>query len=279
MNRRLLAFGIALFGALAAAGHAANSSKVALVIGNAHYQNAPSLKNPVNDAADMCKALGKLGYRTLCHMDVRDHAEFAAHVDEFVGLLRPDSVGVFYYAGHAVQVDGANFLIPTEVVPRAAASNPLRDLYGVEDLFERLREKPSYFKLVILDACRTDLFAGASRDSTDRGLARSLEAVGHASSSLAPIRDAPAGTKVLYATASGEGASDGKGRNGPLTKHVLRHIGTPALPIDEFIRLVTLGVETDTSAYRKPQTPFVYGSFSGDFCLAGCRRIVIPGVN
>jgi uncharacterized caspase-like protein len=279
MNRLLVAFGSAVLGAFAVAGHAANGSRVALVIGNAHYQNAPDLKNPANDATDMCKALARLGYRTLCHTDVRDREQFASHVEEFVDLLRPDSVGVFFYAGHGVQADGANFLIPTQIVPRAAAQNPLRELYGVEELFDRLREKPTFFKLVILDACRTDLFASASREPAGRSLARSLEAVPHASYGLAPIRDAPAGTKVLYATASKGAAYDGEGRNGPLTKHVLRHIGTPALPIDEFFRLVTLGVETDTRDYRKRQTPFVYGSFGGEFCLAGCRRVVVPPVN
>jgi hypothetical protein len=76
---------------------------------------------------------------------------------------------------------------------------------------------------------------------------------------------------VLYATASKDAAFDGEGRNGPLTKHVLEHIGTKGLPVEEFIKRVTMGVETETARdYRKRQTPFIYGSFSGKFCFAGC---------
>jgi uncharacterized caspase-like protein len=256
-----------------------STPKVALVIGNASYENAPSLKNPVNDANDMCAALTTLGYKVLCRINVRDRAEFETHVSEFVSQLGPRSVGVFYYAGHGVQANGANFLIPTSVVPKTAVEDPLRVLYGVEELFDRLREKQTLFKLVILDACRTDLFARTNREPEGRSLVRSLETVAHASNGLAPIRDAPPGTKVFYATASKEAAYDGAGRNGPLTRHILVHIGTPGLKIEDFFNAVTLGVENETRDYRKRQIPFVYGSFSGMFCLAGCRLPPVPGVN
>jgi uncharacterized caspase-like protein len=76
---------------------------------------------------------------------------------------------------------------------------------------------------------------------------------------------------VLYATASKEAAFDGEGRNGPLTKHLLQHIGTRGLTVEELIKRVTAGVETETLRdFRKRQTPFIYGSFSGRFCFAGC---------
>ena len=76
---------------------------------------------------------------------------------------------------------------------------------------------------------------------------------------------------VLYATASKEAAFDGAGRNGPLTRHILQHIGTRGLPVEDFIKRVTMGVETETLRdYRKRQTPYIYGSFSGKFCFAGC---------
>ena len=112
--------------------------KLALVIGNAAYENAPVLVNPLNDAADMCDALRKLGFRALCHTNVRDRAEFDARVKEYVDQLGPNAVGVFYYSGHGVQAGQANFLIPTRAEPEAAAQDPLRVLYGVDDLFERL---------------------------------------------------------------------------------------------------------------------------------------------
>jgi uncharacterized caspase-like protein len=258
---------------------AAGNAKVALVIGNAAYENAPALKNPVNDADDMCAALGRLGFETLCHTNIRDRAEFDARVSEYVDRLEPNTVGVFYYSGHGLQAGNANFLIPTQVQPGAAAQDPLAVLYGVDDLFARLGQKPTQLQLVILDACRTDLFApptarpsgrGASL-AADSGLIRSLKVVPSVGSGLSPIKDAPPGTMVLYATASRDTAFDGEGRNGPLTKHVLRHIRTRGLPLQEFISRVTAGVENETgSEYGKRQTPFIYGSFSGRFCFAGC---------
>jgi len=249
------------------------------VIGNGAYENAPALSNPVNDASDMCAALSRLGFKTLCHTNLRDRAEFAARVKDYVDQLGPNAVGVFYYSGHGVQAGNANFLIPTQVQPKTATEDPLRVLYGIDDLFDHLRQKPTRFQLVILDACRTDLFAQAQRQASGRGpstttrssLVRSLETVGRASNGLAPIKDAPPATMVLYATASRDAAFDGEGRNGPLTKHVLQHIGTKGLPVEEFIKRVTADVENETLRdYRKRQTPFIYGSFGGKFCFAGC---------
>lgn len=277
--RRAAPVAFALLAACAAPAQRGASAKLALIIGNAAYQNAPALKNPANDAADMCAALRRLGFRTLCHTDLRDRAEFDARVNDYIAQLGPNSVGVVYYSGHGVQVDSANFLIPTQVQPKSATENPLGVLYGVDDLFDRLRQKPTRFQFVILDACRTDLFAPAAPPVAGRGpagpartgLVRALQATGRAGSGLAPIKDAPPATMVLYATAARDAAFDGDGRNGPLTKHILRHIGTYGLTVEQFNKLVTAGVETETERdYRKRQTPYTYGSFSGRFCFAGC---------
>jgi len=152
-------------------------------------------------------------------------------------------------------------------------------LYGLDDLFDQLRQRPTRFQMVILDACRTDLFGPAPRAASGRGagavekssLVRALETAGRAAPGLAPIKDAPPATLVLYATGASDAAFDGDGRNGPLTKHVLLHIGSKGLQVEDFIKRVMLGVETETLRdYRKRQTPFVYGSFGGRFCFAGC---------
>ena len=279
LRRFALAACTALLTACAAAPRDAGSAKVALVIGNAAYENAPKLVNPVNDATDMCAALGRVGFTTLCHTNLRDRAEFDKRVKEYVDRLGPNTVGVVYYSGHGVQSGTANFLIPTQVQVRAATEDPLRVLYGLDEIFDRLRQKPTRFQLVILDACRSDLFSQGQREAGGRGAAmatrtpllRSLETAGGASSGLARIQDAPASTIVLYATASKDAAYDGDGRNGPLTKHVLMHIGTTGLLLQDFIGRVTKGVENETDrAFGKRQTPFQYGSFSGRFCFAGC---------
>ena len=247
-------------------------TKVALVIGNSAYENAPALVNPGHDAADMCAALRRLGFRTLCHTNLRDRAEFEARTREYLELLGPQTVGVFYYSGHGVQAASANYLIPTQAHPDAAVADPLRVLYGLDELFERLRTRPTRFQLVVLDACRNDLFDDGPASRAARSpLLRALQAQARAGTGLAPIKDAPPGTMVLYATASKEAAFDGEGRNGPLTRHVLEHIGTRGMPVEEFFKRVTAGVEAETLRdYKKRQTPFIYGSFSGRFCFAGC---------
>lgn len=251
--------------------------RLALVIGNSDYENVPALKNPANDVADMCAELQRLRFKTLCHSNVRDRADFEARVREYVAELGPATVGVFYYSGHGVQAGNANFLIPTQVRLGSGTANPLGQLYGVDELFNRLREKQTKFQLVVLDACRTELFSPAPASAGRSVLLRSLEDVAHARNGLAPIQDAPPATIVLYATASRGAAFDGEGRNGPLTKHILEHIGARGVPVEEFIKNVTAGVETETLRdYHKRQTPYIYGSFSGKFCFAGCAGSSLP---
>ena len=99
-----------------------------------------------------------------------------------------------------------------------------------------------------------------------------------ASNGLAEINGVPPGTMVFYATASKEAAFDGEGRNGPLTKHVLQHIRTPGLEVGAFFKRVTRAVETETVRdYGKRQTPFISGSFTGEFCFALCPGEGDPG--
>ncbi len=223
------------------------------MIGNAAYENVPRLNNTINDADDMCAALRRVGFTTLCHTNLRDRDEFTARVGEYVDRLGPNSVGVVYYSGHGVQANNANFLIPTRVSVRMATENPRRVLYGLDELFDRLRAKPTHLQVVILDACRTELPGGAS-------------------SGLARIQDAPSSTIVLYATSSKGAASVGNGRNGPFTKHVLAHIGTPELQLPQFVGRVIAGIASEGT----DQTPFQYGSYGGSFCFAGCRPVPPP---
>jgi uncharacterized caspase-like protein len=277
-RRSALALSALLLSACAAAPGSGAPARLALVIGNAAYEGVPALANPVNDANDMCVALRRVGFKTLCHTNLRDRAEFDARVGEYLAQLGPATAGVVYYSGHGVQAGNANYLIPTQVSLRAVGDDPLRTLYGVNELFARLRQKTAPFQLVILDACRTDLFAPAAPGAARSALVRSLEdSRVRAGYGLAPIQETPPNTMVLYATASREAAFDGIGRNGPLTKHVLAHLGTHAVKVQEFMALVTRGVETETARdYQQRQRPFVAGSFGGDFCFAGCPFTFVP---
>ena len=106
---------------------------------------------------------------------------------------------------------------------------------------------------------------------------RALETISQASHGLAPINHVPVSTIVLYATGSKDAAFDGDGRNGPLTKHVLRHMGDYGVRIEEFINRVTNEVQNETARdYNKRQTPYHYGSFTGKFCFAGCPIVLDP---
>jgi uncharacterized caspase-like protein len=255
-------------------------NKVALVIGNSAYTAVLPLANPANDAKDMCDALTRLGFKPLCHTQVRSRAEFEAHVKEYVDELGPGSAGVFYYSGHGVQASGENFLVPTEAGVGSARDDPLPQLYRLSDLFDKLRQKPTAFQMVVLDACRSDPFAPPPRGAPGKGVldpasraafVKSLEAVAKASYGTALINDAPVGTIVLYATASKDTAFDGDGRNGPLTKHFLRNVGIRGLNVEDLMKNVISGVQDETKRiFGKEQTPFVYQSFRNKFCFAGC---------
>jgi uncharacterized caspase-like protein len=156
---------------------AAPSARLALVIGNSAYEGAPPLKNPVNDAADICAALRRLEFEALCHTDVPDRAAFDALVQRFVSRLGPTSVGLFYFSGHGVQVGGANYLVPTRVAANRPPAETVRALYGVEGLLQQLGERKAQLRLVVLDACRTDLFAGATTPAApgrDAALSRAI---------------------------------------------------------------------------------------------------------
>lgn len=275
--RRILAAVVLVFAATLCMTAARRDERIALVLGNGAYDSVPALTNPLNDAADMCRALRRVGFRTLCYTNLRNRVEFDARVEEYLGQLGPDSVGLFYYSGHGVQAHGANFMIPTQVRLASATDDPLRELYSLDALFARLAARPTRFQFVILDACRTDLFA--STQATGRGasaagqadLVRSLAGVAQASNGLARITDAPPATMVLYATASRDAAFDGEGRNGPLTKYILKYIGRRGQTLEEFIKRVTSGVEHETERdYHKRQTPFIYGSYAGRFCFSSC---------
>lgn len=259
---------------------AATEHRVALVIGNAHYAGDDELVNPLHDADDMCGALRRLGFETLCHNDVRTRKEFLDRLDDFAARLKPSSKGVFYYAGHAVQIAGENYLVPIHAGVQTIGDVP-KVLVGLQQILDRLKKANNAFDMIILDACRDNPFARAASEPS-----RGLRVIGNRSPSanlsasplarevvygLGTIRDAPRGAIVLYATGSDDVASDGRGRNGPLTKHLLANLETPGITVEEMIKRVTSGVENDT--LRKDgrrQTPFQYSSFTGEFCFAGC---------
>jgi uncharacterized caspase-like protein len=216
----------------------------------------------------------------LCHHDVRTRKEFLDRLDDLANRLKPSSRGLFFYAGHAVQIGGENYLVPIQAAVQSKDDVP-KLLVPLHLILGRLKKTNNEFNMIILDACRDNPFGRAMATG-----ARGLRVIGNRSPAatlpasplanevvygLGTIRDAPRGAIVLYATGSDEAAFDGEGRNGPLTKHLLAHLETPGITVEEMIKRVTSGVEKDTlRAIGRRQTPFQYSSFSGEFCFAGC---------
>ncbi len=219
-------------------------SRVALVIGNGAYQNAEALKNPMNDARAMAKVLREAGFDVILRENASRRGMTEA-LRELSGKLTPGGVGLFYYAGHGMQVRGANYLLPVD-----AALNTEDELkyetVDVNDVLVRFDEARTRLSLLILDACRDNPFARRFR-STTRGLAQT---------------DAPRGTVIAYATAPGETAADGEGANGLYTTELLKAIVVPGLKLEEVFKRTIDGV---ARASGNKQTPWVSSSFRGDF--------------
>src|SRR5258708_20075809 len=191
----------------------AKPQRLALVIGNGAYKDAP-LPNPLNDAADMVKALEASGFKVI-RRENASLKEMHLALREFGDSLGRQSTGVFYFAGHGMQVRGRNYLIPVDadIAREDEVAFAALDLGAV---MEKLDSAKNPVNIVILDACRNNPF-GNRVQATAKGLAQV---------------DAPPGTLIAFATAPGSTAADGAGRNGLYTQHLVQQITRPALPIE-----------------------------------------------
>jgi hypothetical protein len=221
--------------------------RVALVIGNAKYKFNP-LNNPVNDATDMAASLRSVGFDVI---EVKDATlkQMREATRRFADKLEVSDVGLVYYSGHGIEVKGKNYLIPVnadirreyEVVDQAFdASNLLRMM---ESLQSGTKKRVN---ILIVDACRNNDLPKSWR-STNSGLAR---------------MDAPAGSFISFATAPGQVASDGQGRNSPYTKHLLNALKQPNVPIEQVFKQVRRNVMDETGG---EQVPWENSSLIGDF--------------
>ena len=237
----------------------ASSDRVALVIGNRDYSFSP-LNNSVNDAQDMKAKLEKLGFEVIYYQNAPQIVMDSA-VEEFGRQLEGRQTGLFYYAGHGVQYEGENYLIPVDFDGKSMSESALKyKSLNVGHLLETMKNAKSPVSIVILDACRTNPIKKTSRsigfgDRGDRGLANI---------------SGPDGSLIAFATAPGFTSSDGSnGRNGIYTKHLLANIDTPGISVEEMFKRVRRGVRQSTGDH---QTPWENSSLSGDFCFVNCRN-------
>ncbi len=223
----------------------AQVKRIALVIGNSAYKDSP-LRNPVNDARDMAATLRKLGFDVIEKTDA-SQKDMNRAIAQFGEKLRSDTVALFFYAGHGVQVRGKNYIIPVDAHITSEATVRV-EAVDVDSVMDQLTV--SSMNIIILDACRNNPFERRFR-SISGGLAQ---------------MDAPKGSLIAYATAPGKTAADGNGRNGLYTQELLKNIQIPGLALEAVFKRVRNGVMV---ASGDAQTPWESSSLTGDFYFLG----------
>jgi uncharacterized caspase-like protein len=247
--RVLAAVMIALAFALApgGAGYALAQSRVALVVGNSAYAHVPSLPNPSHDARDVADALERLGFVVKTVTDA-DFDRMRRSLLEFGRAAKNAEMAVFYFAGHGVEIDGNNWLLPTDVELKYDVDAGTEAI-GLPFAIQAVASAKA-LGLVILDACRNNPFKSSMKRTSQ---AQSVKMLG-----LAPVEPV-VNVLVAYAARDGTVANDGTGRNSPYSAALLKHLETPGLEIDFLFRNVRDDVMAATD---NEQQPFVYGSLS-----------------
>lgn len=233
---------------------AQSERRIALIIGNGTYTNAPSLKNPPNDARDMAATLRTLGFDVTSAINANQR-DMKRLIREFGQKLKAGGAGLFYYAGHGVQSKGHNYLIPVDADIQSEAE--VEDT-GVDVglVLNFMDDAQNGLNIVILDACRNNPFVGSFRSSAG---------------GLAQI-DAPTGTLIAYATAPGRVASDGTGQNGIYTAELLKQMQVPGLGATEMFMRVRAEVIKQT--VRK-QVPWEASSLVGAFYFSPPAKAIV----
>lgn len=222
---------------------ARSEARIALVIGNSKYDTAP-LRNPVNDARAMTQALRGAGFDVLVHENV-DYRQMRRAVVEFGDRLLAGGVGIFYYAGHGLQVAGRNYMVPVDAAIRTERDVEA-EAVDVATVLAQMDAAKNRLNVVILDACRDNPY-GRSFRSKARGLASI---------------DAPSGTLIAYATAPGQVALDGEGENGVYTGELVKAIQVPGLRIEDVFKRTRLAVQAQT---KGQQVSWESSSLVGEF--------------
>ncbi|HEV7323310.1 MAG TPA: caspase domain-containing protein [Ensifer sp.] len=229
------------------------NKRVALVIGNSAYQHAPQLSNPQNDASDMASKLTGMGFVVVTGRDL-DLTGMRQSIREFVGKVEGADVALFFYAGHGLQVNGGNYMIPVDAQLR---SNNDLDFEALPiELVLSAMERNAKVNLVFLDACRDNPLAA----TLARSMGTRSVAVGRGLAKL----DTGVGSLIAFATQPGNVALDGAGRNSPFTTALLKHLGTPGQSVTDDLIAVR---RTVLQATDGKQVPWDSSSLTGPVVL------------
>jgi hypothetical protein len=248
---------LAVLLALTLSDRATAEEKIALVIGNGAYPNIGELANPANDARLMAETLRKLDFDVIEKVDVSQKPMKRA-IKAFGDRLNAagkDAVGLFYYAGHGVQVNGENYLIPVNVEIMDEADVDI-EAVAMRAVLQNMEYAGNNMNIVIMDACRNNPFKRGFR-SASRGLAR---------------MDATKGTLIAYATAPGDVALDGKGKNSPYTEALTANMLEPDVTVERMFKNVRNAVVEITNS---AQIPWESSSLTGgDFFFNPAKAVV-----
>ena len=225
------------------------SERLALVIGNGAYQTAP-LKNPVNDAEDVTRVLSSMGFKVSLHQNV-DKRTMEESIRNFGRQLKAGGVGLFFFAGHGMQVEGQNYLIPVNAKIKSE-SDIKYEAVDAGLVLGKMEDAGNQLNIVILDACRNNPFSRNFRNAAT-GLAR---------------MDAPTGSLIAYSTAPGAVAADGVDRNGIFAKHLIKHLAAPNLTVEQVLKKVRIDVAAETS---QRQIPWESSSLMGEFYFSSAQ--------
>src|SRR5262245_16672825 len=240
----------ASFFAIIACNPAFAENRVALVIGNSAYRAVTPLPNAENDARRMAELLGSAGFEVMTAPDLSQD-DLRKSIGDFAGKLAekgPDTVALVFYAGHGIQVDGENFLVPVDVDPKREADVPLQAV-RLNDVLNTLNSVPNKTRILMLDACRNNPFPAISQP-TGKGLA------------IVDPKSVAPGTFISYSTSPGAEAEDGTGANSPYTTALMKIAREPGLPIEEAFKRVRVSVNDVTQGR---QVPWESSSLTSDF--------------
>ncbi|SDJ37399.1 Uncharacterized protein, contains caspase domain [Bradyrhizobium lablabi] len=224
--------------------------RVALVIGNSAYQNVAKLSNPANDSAAMAATFKEAGFDVVELKRDLKTSEMRRALRDFSDAARDSDVAIVFYAGHGIEIDGANYLIPTDAVLERDIDAfdeaiPLDRLLAVIEPARKLR-------LVILDACRDNPFVKSmKRTIASRAIGRGL----------AQVEPGSANTLIAFAAKAGSTASDGDGKNSPFTAALVKYLPKPGLDLRKAFGFARDEVLKSTG---NRQEPFIYGSLGGE---------------
>jgi uncharacterized caspase-like protein len=235
--------------------HAASAeNRLALVIGQSAYRSVPQLPNPANDAKAMSQLLADAGFEVTSAADLSQN-EMREKVGDFaakVAAKGADTVALVFYAGHGLQIDGENFLVPVDVDPKRETDIPLQAV-RLNDILNTLTSVPSKMRILLLDACRNNPFPEINK-TAGRGLA------------IVDARTGAPGTFLSFSTSPGAEAEDGSGADSPYTTALLAAAKEPGLSIEDTFKRVRVSVNKTTQGR---QTPWDSSSLTDDFRFFG----------